>query len=252
MDNQKTLLSTRIFIAISLTAFILFAGFYFFIIVVLNSKVRASVEQPTLQTSRQADRYFLNENYDEGNTMITKRPTLKDMLVGPIITANDPIIGDLNAPMVIVEFSDFKCDYCAEQELAIKQSINEFGDKVAFIWKDYPENNIESESFQAAIAARCAQAQNSFWQYHDLLFSAKESFTSTLFMNLANRLDLDAEEFKQCFLNEETAYLVKDNMIEADALGIMGIPFIYVNDREILGATDKNELKKLITEGLNN
>lgn len=252
MDNQKTLLSTKIFIVISLIAFLLFAGFYYFIIVVLNSRVQASLEQPTLQSSGQADRYFLNENYDEGNTMITKRPMLKDMLVGPIITANDPIIGDLNAPVVIVEFSDFKCAYCGEQELVIKQSINEFGDKVAFIWKDYPENNIESESFQASIAARCAQAQNSFWQYHDLLFSAKESFSATLFMDLANRLDLDAKEFKQCLLNKETAYLVKDNMTEADALGIMGIPFIYVNDREILGATNKNELKELITKELNN
>ncbi len=78
------------------------------------------------------------------------------MLTGPIITNVDPSQGARNAPVTIVEFSDYVCNYCKEQESTIKQLIEAYQDKVRLIWKDYPESNYLSLSFQAAVAARSA------------------------------------------------------------------------------------------------
>lgn len=243
LNFKKFNFSTKLFVAASLATFILLAAFYIFIKAVFTN---TAIEQADSE-----DKYYLNENYSEGDLLMTKVPNLSDMLAGPIITDLDPNLGEKNALVTIVEFSDFECSFCSQQEQILKQLLTEYQGKVRLIWKDYPENDENSYSWQAALAARCAQQQGKFWQFHDLLFQQKNTIEYKDFINLAVQLDLNKNQFSQCFNNQETAGLIKDNIEEANALDIKGIPFIYINDQEVMGQVTLEELKKMVEIELN-
>lgn len=182
--------------------------------------------------------------------LITKAPDLKDVITGPVINNNDPSMGAENAPVVIVEFSDFTCSFCQLEETRLKQIVNLYKDKIRLIWKDYPENNPASISWQAAKAARCSGEQNNFWPYHDLLFLDNKNLSQTKFIELAQRLNLNEEKFKECLASKETNNYLKQNVNEANALEITGVPFIYVNDQEVMGEVSWEELKDIIESEL--
>lgn len=231
-----------LFIASSLAIFILFV-FVFFI-----TKI-----SPPL-ASGGADirgKYYLNENYSEGDLLITKVPRLKDMLAGPIISDLDPGMGNKEAPVTIVIFSDYQCGFCQKQEQTLKNLLNQYGDKIRLIWKDYPESDENSISFLAAVAGRCAQEQKKFWEYHDLLFQNSGGLNSKILFELARKLNLNINQFNYCLSGSEAEQLIKDNIEEADALGISGVPFIYVNDREVMGEITFEELEEIIDTELN-
>ena len=192
------------------------------------------------------------KEYDTSDPFITKVPQLKDIIKKPIISDSDPSLGSKNAPLIIIEFSDFKCEFCQKQEEILKKIMENFGDKVRLIWKDYPEREFSSPSFQAALAARCAGEQNEFWPYHDLLFNKSGNFNKEIFIDLAKKLKLKLDEFKECLGNNNIRSLIQDNIEEADALNITGVPFIYVNDREIMGEVSYEELKDIVEVELKN
>ena len=108
------------------------------------------------------------------------------------------------------------------------------------------ENDENSISFQAAIAARCAQEQNQFWPFHDLLYKNNNNLTQLKFLNFADQLGLNRAKFVKCLDNNNIRQLIKDNIKEANALNITGIPFIYVNNQEVMGEISLEELEKIV------
>lgn len=229
---------TTIFIIASIANFILLGSLFFFFKVKFDYDKKLEKEM--------GGKYYLNNNFNDGDSLITRIPSLKDMLAGPIISDFDPALGSKKAEVNIVYFSDFKCNYCQKQENVIKQIIDNYKNEVRLIWKDYPESDIYSESFKAAIAARCAQEQGKFWQYHDLLYENENSFNKDLFISLAQEAGLKTDLFSKCLDDIETAQLIKDNILEAQALDINGIPFIYINNQEVMGEVSYEDLEKMI------
>ena len=228
---------TPLFIVASLATFFAFGIIYFF--AELDRQTNFSQGEPAPY------QYYLNKEYSKGDPYITKNPGLADMLTGPIISDLDPHKGGMQSPVTIVLFSDYVCSFCEQQEETIKQILLDFEGSVSLIWKDYPENNPESISWQAALAARCAGEQDAYWLFHDLLYQNNNNLNQTTFVALARELNLNLEIFKDCLSSERTANLVKDNIIEANALGIKGIPFLYVNDQEVMGEITYDELKEM-------
>ncbi len=238
---------TKLFIAASLATFVLFALLLFFIKINLASNAKNDAGQQAGSN----DKYYLNENYEENDPFITKIPSLKDMLTGPIISQRDPMLGNNSAQIAIVEFSDYECGFCQKQEQALKQIIDQYDGKVKLIWKDFPEKDENSISFQAAVSARCAQKQNQFWAYHDLLYENSNNLSKEKFLELANNLNLNLDKFNDCLTSESAKNLVQDNIKEANALDINGIPFIYINDQEVMGEINFEVLKIIVEIELN-
>lgn len=195
------------------------------------------------QNTNDQNKYFLKD-FKNDDQFITKNPTLKNLLAGPIISANDPSLGNDNSDVNIVYFSDFECKFCQNQEKILKMAAEKY--KLKLIWKDYPESDINSKSFQASIAGRCAQRQNKFWPYHDLLFANAGNLNRDYFIQTAKNLFLDIKNFTACLDSQEAKDLIISNMQEADGLNITGIPFIYVNDQEIMGEISFDDLSKII------
>jgi protein-disulfide isomerase len=240
---QEKKFSNALFIGASLLAlFILMLVFFL-------SRAGLTPLSVVFQGPESDPKYYLNENFAEGDQLITRVPTLKDMLTGPIVSDADPTLGTKEAPIVIVQFADFECQYCQEQEKDLRTLVEKY--QARLIWKDYPQKDINSPSFQAALAGRCAQEQGKFWEYHDLLYSTNGDFRPTTLLNLADKAKINKQLFAGCLKSEKAKNLILANIQEANALGIQGIPFVYINDKDVMGQGDISEIEAIIKAEIN-
>lgn len=151
-------------------------------------------------------------------------------------------------------FSDFNCAFCLEQLEVIKEVYAQYSDVLTVSWKDYPDYNLNSFSYQAARAARCAQEQGSFWQYGLKLKDQSAQFTKygqDIFTNIANNVNLNITDFNACINDNKVDELIVSNINEATNLGISAIPYIYINSVEFIGGLNKEELINIIEMELN-
>ena len=159
-------------------------------------------------------------------------------------------LGAADATVEIVEFGDFNCGYCARfHSDTLPQIRTAYGDQVRFVYRDFPI--LGDLSTAAAIAARCAGAQDSFWPFHDLLFENQGSLGEVgIFLNYAVALDLDPVAFNTCLSEQSPIESIAADFRDAQALGIRGTPAFFINGRPLLGARDFNEFALIIDEEL--
>jgi protein-disulfide isomerase len=235
--------SAKLFVTASIFSFAILWFVYIYLSAIVGFKPSAAESA--------ADRYYLNTGYAEGDPLITKKPSLKDMLSGPIISSLDPNMGYADAQVAIVEFSDFTCSYCQKQEQIIKKIMQNYKYQVKLLWKDYPDSNINSLSYKSAVAARCAGEQDAFWPFHDFLYEKGVKLDESSFLEIAGMLKLNKNKLTECMESGRTKQLINDNIEEANALAITGIPFIYINNQEIMGETSYDEIERIVKIELN-
>lgn len=177
---------------------------------------------------------------------------LRLKLTKPVLKNTDPYKGLLTAPIRIYEFSDFECEYCAQVQEAVGKILEEYKGKVVLVWKDYPVASLYENSRQAARAARCAQSQNKFWEFHDALFNrGDKELSSALYLEIANDLGLKTSRFKECLDSDIPDQLVDEDLQEGDDLQIYGVPLFIINNQEIFGTADFEDFKRAIEIELN-
>ena len=148
--------------------------------------------------------------------------------------------GDPNAPITIVEFGDFQCPSCAEFAQTFKPQVElgfvESG-QAKFVFYDFPLVSIHPNAFLAARAARCAEDQDKFWEYHDELFRQQARWSGlpnpgSAFEDYAGTVGLDEGEFAGCLNSDRHADLVTANMQLGQVMRVTGTPSILVNVRD--------------------
>jgi len=170
-------------------------------------------------------------------------------------------MGDPDAPVKIVEYSDFQCPFCKrfsdEVEMQLVENYIKQG-KVYFVYVPYGPggNYIGPESKASAIAAFCAAEQGKFWEYKDFLFANHTGenvgdFTNKRLIAFAEKLGLDMNEFKQCFNSEKSNDLLEEGIAKGRSAGVGGTPHFIFNDGEatLLGAQPFSKFVETI-EGL--
>lgn len=161
--------------------------------------------------------------------------------------ANDGIeLGSPTAKVTIVEYSDFGCTTCKAWHDAgiLAQVRQQYGDKVRFVWRDFPV--ITPQSPKAAEAARCANDQGKFWEYHDLLYTRQPAFEVKSLKAYAAQLGLDTVRFNQCLDSGQHKAAVDDGLHDALARGFRGTPAFLINDVPVVGGPSLGYLQKLI------
>jgi protein-disulfide isomerase len=162
-------------------------------------------------------------------------------------------LGNPDAPLTIVEYSDFLCPYCKRAALETMPQIEEeyiAAGKVKLVFKHLVVHG--EEAALAAGAAECASAQNAFWQYHDTLFLNNESvdFNSENLKRFAQGLGLDTEAFNTCLDSEEYMDKLVADVDEARRRGVSSTPTFFVGQTEIEGAKSYADFKKAIDDEL--
>ncbi len=146
----------------------------------------------------------------------------------PVPKVSDPVLGGANAKVTIVEFGDFQCEYCREWSSIYQQLSAKYGTAIRLVWKDSPLQSVHPKARGAAIAARCAQQQFKFWEYHDALYASLDTLGSERYLAIAQELQLDQNRFATCLNSEATANLVDENLAEAAQFSIRSTPTIFV------------------------
>jgi len=158
------------------------------------------------------------------------------------------MIGPKNAPVTVVEFADYECPYCQKVAPDLRKLQAEFGDKVAFTFRDFPLP-MHARAEKAAEAARCAGEQGKFWEFHDQLFQSKELDFGQLKVH-AQALNLDSARFSKCLDAGDEAAAVSQDRKEGVRLGLTGTPSFFINGHFLSGAVDYATLHKIVEQQL--
>jgi protein-disulfide isomerase len=158
--------------------------------------------------------------------------------------------GPADAPVTIVEFSDFECPFCSRVEPTLAQVRETYGDKVRLVFKQFPLTNIHSRAQKAAEASLCAQDQGKFWELHDAMFGDQENLEVADLEAKAKKLGLDTAAFKQCLESGSKAAAVTEDVRQGSVAGVAGTPALFVNGQLLSGAVPYEKLAQTIDQEL--
>lgn len=186
----------------------------------------------------------------------TKEPSLTTEPSKPlrfqVDVDDDPVKGSRNAPVTIVEFSEFQCSFCGrfyrETLPLIEENYIETG-KAKLIYRDFPLRN-HRYAQKAAEAAECADEQGSFWVYHDRLFENQNALDIPNLRQYAKDLGLDVTEFNECLDSGKMASEVQEDARDGEAYGVRGTPAFFINGVKVVGAQPYAVFQQVIEQEL--
>jgi protein-disulfide isomerase len=164
------------------------------------------------------------------------------------INAEGPTQGPREAPVTIIEFSDFQCPYCKQAAGMLKSLLEGYGPEVRFVFKQLPLP-IHPDAFRAAQASVCADRQGRFWEYHDILFGSNDISEPAL-KKYASDLGMKTDEFSDCMNSDASAAVVRRDMLEATRTDVQATPTFFINGRIVRGAKSPEDFKKEIDDAL--
>ena len=179
---------------------------------------------------------------------------------------DDPIIGNPDAPITIVEFSDFQCPFCARFHIqTLPLLLEEYIEKskAKLVFRDFPIQSIHPNALPASVAAECANDQNKFREMHDALFENQNNWNNletidalSLFSQYASEIQLDQESFDLCLSSGKHIPEIQNDLNDGRSYGVSGTPGFFVgNDQigfvELKGAQPFESFKKIIDAQLN-
>ena len=154
------------------------------------------------------------------------------------VTFNDldgkPSLGPKDAPITLVEFSDFHCPYCQKVEPTLDQLMKNYPNKIQRVWRHYPLP-MHQGSEHTHEASQCAAEQGKFWEYHDKLFASDSRDDATL-LRLAAEIKLSKKKFGKCLTSGKYKDLIQKEISKGAEAGVQGTPAIFVNGQLVAGA----------------
>ncbi len=146
-----------------------------------------------------------------------------------------PALGPANAPVTLVEFSDFQCPFCARFYPTLHRLAETYGDKLRIVYRQYPIASLHANAIKAAEASLCAHDQGKFWEAHDLMFQEQNRLTVRELKVMASRLGLKQQEFDQCLDTGRYTEKVQNDIAAAARVGATGTPALFVNGIPVEG-----------------
>lgn len=181
-------------------------------------------------------------------------PTQPSQPSGPVdikLDKTDHVTGPDKAKVTVVAYSDFQCPYCGRFfSDSIQPMLKDYKDKIKFVFRHFPLEQIHPQARPAAIASECAAEQGKFWQYHDQLFAKQETLSDATFEQIAKDVGLDVNKWKTCLTSGNA-----DKKVDADTqggfgYGVQGTPTTFVNGIAISGAQPYAAVKQAIDAAL--
>jgi len=165
---------------------------------------------------------------------------------------DDPVKGDKNAPVTIIEFSDFQCPYCERfytQTLPLIDEKYIKTGKVKIVFRDFPLG-FHQYAKKASEASECADQQGKFWDYHDKLFENQKALDISSLKQYAKELGLDTAKFDTCLDSGSMASEVQKDLTDGSKYGVSGTPSFFINGINLVGAQPFAAFEQVIEQEL--
>lgn len=224
-----------------------------------DQAVAAGEALPPMEEIQDELRSFLNEQKQK-NAMVEYQTRLRQesnvethlpMLLPPrtAVEAKGYSMGPEDAPVTIVQFSDYQCAYCRNAEPVVRKLLKDYGDKLRLVHRDFPLEN-HPQAFKAAEAGLCAGEQGKFWEMHDDLFRNQDALEVEDLKSYAGKLGLDQEKFDACLDSGRTQSEVLASMNAGARAGVSGTPAFFINGRIITGSESYERFQEVIDHEL--
>jgi protein-disulfide isomerase len=174
---------------------------------------------------------------------------------------NPHVRGGEHAAVTLEEFSDFECPACRNLDPGLRKISRDYGDRVRWVFRNFPLTTIHKYAFVAARAAEAAGAQGKFWEMHDMLYDNRDQWAEApeprdLFANYAARLGLDVQKFRADMdQRQDLVDRIKADYDRGVSLRVQGTPTIFINGRELMPGTGKlpteDDIRREIDAALN-
>jgi len=216
---------------------------------------KAQIPRPKEQVAAQIKTYLEQQGQQKSRTEYFKKLQDKykvDYKLEPIrvdVAATGPAQGSANAPVTIVEFSDFQCPFCSKLTPTIKQVEQKYGDKVRVVFRQYPLP-FHQNAQKAAEASLCALDQGKFWELHDAMFADQNALGVDQLKATAAKLGVNAEKFNKCLDSGEKAAAISLDQKAGQAAGVNGTPALFINGRFINGAVPLEQITTVVDDEL--
>ncbi len=187
-------------------------------------------------------RIVLNETLAELNEALAEVGSAPAAQIQTVdyLEDDDPFLGPEDAPVVIVEFSDFLCSFCGRHfQQTLQPLLEEYDGYIRYVYRDFPGVGGDF-AYISAMGAECAYDQEAFWEFHDLLFNNQQSLASdnieNILVGFAEDLELDIPTFTTCLQEQEHLGDVVLDRADGASLGMNGTPGFLINGRYLSGA----------------
>ena len=161
-----------------------------------------------------------------------------------------PAKGPADAPVTIVEFADFQCPYCKQILGPLEEVIKNYGDRVRFVYRQFPIAALHAEAPKAAEASLCASAQGKFWEMHDAMFADPRTLDVPTLKKMARSLGINGSQFDACLDSGEHASEIARDLETGRSLGVTGTPALFINGRFLSGFQRYETIAAIIEDEL--
>lgn len=211
----------------------------------LREKIRAHLQNQKLITKRQE---LLNTLRSQAKIVVHLQPPPATRV--EVSVEGAPFRGAADAPVTIVEFSEFQCPFCHRVQATLKQLLDRYPGKVKLAYRDFPLDSLHPLARRASEAARCANDQRKFWEYHDTVFSHFPQASPEDLKRYAKEVGLDVAKFEGCLSGGVHSAAVQRDIDDGNRLGVNGTPAFFINGRLLSGAQPLDAFVRLIDDEL--
>lgn len=208
----------------------------------VKAQLQQALRQPRLQAARQE---YMERLRELARVSILLRPPRVEVAYDRTRLRGSP-----NAPVIIVEFSDFQCPFCRQVQPTLKNLLAKYEGRVSLAYRDFPLQEIHPQAQLAAEASRCANQQGQFWPYHDLLFANPNRLKQEDLLEHARSLKLDEKQFNSCLSSGEYKARVEEDLEEGRRVGVNGTPGFFINGILLSGARPQAAFEEVVQREL--
>lgn len=166
----------------------------------------------------------------------------------PAVGDRDHIVGSPSAPVTLVEYGDFECLHCGRAYPVVREIRASLGDRLRFVFRNFPLATVHAHAQHAAEAAEAAGAQKRFWQMHDALFEHQTQLSDRHLRLYASQSGLDMDRFNREMAGRAWAPAVREHFLGGVLSGVTGAPTFFVNGVRHLGSIDVLSLRMAIED----
>lgn len=214
----------------------------------------AQFETKVLEIIRKNPQVILDSVQSYQKSQAQQEEQLRDKVLSQIrqeprlLLRNSPVTGSASQKIIMAEFSDFECPFCARGYAVVKEFMAKNQNDVTLVFKHFPLKEIHQQAEPAAFAAWAALQQGKFWEYHDALFEQQPKLGEEFYLELANTLKLDVDRFNRDRKSAEAKAAIKKDFELGKSLGVRGTPSFVVNGVFFSGVPDTKDLEALVAQ----